>query len=284
MNNPYSSPTSLASPNGLTEQQRLALTNTIESADKTACQSLQAFRTKLSQLDPRRSVTLVAVSKTVAAEQVAAMALAGQHHFGENYPDEGVKKIARVNELMQMAWRERANLGTSLNPAQDRPLRPIWHLIGPLQSNKTRMVAEHFDWVQSLDRLKIAQRLSDQRQTNLGPLNICIQVNISGETSKSGISLSELPEFAAQVATLPNLRLRGLMAIPAPLQAGVNENQVQNAFADLKRAFDELQQQGYALDTLSMGMSADYPLAIATGSTMIRVGTALFGQRQTTSC
>jgi pyridoxal phosphate enzyme (YggS family) len=156
----------------------------------------------------------------------------------------------------------------------DTPLE--WHFIGPIQSNKTRPIAEHFDWVHSVDRLKIAQRLSEQRPEELGPLNICLQVNISAEASKSGLSPEELPEVAAQVAQLPRLRLRGLMAIPAPSD---EMKQQRAAFAAVRGLYEQLRAGGLAMDTLSMGMSADLEAAVAEGATIVRVGSAIFGAR-----
>jgi pyridoxal phosphate enzyme (YggS family) len=204
---------------------------------------------------PVQSVTLLAVSKTFDAGAVRDAYNAGLRRFGENYVQEALDKIAALADL-------RAELE--------------WHLIGPLQSNKTRSVAETFDWVHSVDRLKIAQRLSEQRPTALPPLNVCLQVNISGEASKSGLVASEVAEVARAVAALPRLRLRGLMAIPEP--AGDLEQQ-----RAPHRALRELQESlcsaGLVLDTLSIGMSADLEAAIAEGATIVRVGTALFGAR-----
>jgi len=204
------------------------------------------------------SVTVVAVSKTFAAEAVVALARCGQSHFGENYVQEALAKMADVR-------------------AAAPELRLVWHFIGPIQSNKTKPIAENFDWVQSVDRLKIAQRLSEQRPPRLPPLNVLLQVNISGEASKSGVAPGELAELAKAVASLPRLRLRGLMAIPEP--DGDPERQ-RRPLAAMRRLFDEQRAAGSAeWDTLSMGMSADLEAAIAEGSTMVRVGTALFGAR-----
>ena len=187
--------------------------------------------------------------------QAREAAAAGQRDFGENYVQEALDKIAALADLRH-------------------GLR--WHLIGPLQSNKTRAVAEAFDWVHSVDRLKIAQRLSDQRPAGLPPLNVCLQVNISGEASKSGVLPAEVPTLAAAVATLPQLRLRGLMSIPEP--AADRKAQLVPHRA-LRALWQQLRDEGLALDTLSMGMSADLEAAIAEGSTMVRVGTAIFGER-----
>lgn len=204
---------------------------------------------------PVHSVTLLVVTKTFPAEDVRAAFQAGEHRFGENYVQEGIDKIAALADI-------RAQVE--------------WHMIGPLQSNKTRVVAEHFDWVHSVDRLKIAQRLSDQRPAHLPPLQICLQVNISGETSKSGLTPEELPAIAREVAALPHLQLRGLMAIPEPADTLDAQRQPHRALA---RLLQQLNQDGLALDTLSMGMSADLEAAILEGATLVRVGSAIFGQR-----
>ena len=199
------------------------------------------------------SVSLLAVSKTWGAEAVRAAHAAGQTAFGENYIQEAVGKIGALRDL---------------------PLQ--WHCIGPIQSNKTRLVAEHFDWVHSVDRLKIAQRLSEQRPPHLPPLQVCIQVNVDGGETKSGVSPQELPALAQAVAALPRLQLRGLMTIPEPAET---DAQMRAVHAQAKDLFESLRQQGLPLDTLSMGMSADMAAAIAEGSTMVRVGTAIFGRR-----
>ncbi len=200
-------------------------------------------------------VTLLAVSKTQPAEAVRAAFAAGQRAFGENYVQEALDKIAALADLRT---------------------RIEWHLIGPLQSNKTRPVAEAFDWVHAVDRLKIAQRLSEQRPDTLAPLNICLQVNVSGEASKSGVAPAELPSLAHAVAALPRLRLRGLMSIPEP--ADDLEAQ-RRPHRELHRLYEALRAEGLALDTLSMGMSADLEAAVAEGATMVRIGTAIFGER-----
>jgi PLP dependent protein len=200
-------------------------------------------------------VTLLAVSKLQPAASVRAAHDAGQHAFGENYVQEGLAKIEALADL-------RAQL--------------VWHLIGPLQSNKTRPVAEAFDWVHTVDRLKIAQRLSEQRPAAMGPLNVCLQVNVSGEASKSGVTFDELPALAHAVAALPGLTLRGLMAIPEPVE-GMDAQRAPHR--RLREAFDALHDQGLALDTLSMGMSADLEAAVLEGATLVRVGTAIFGAR-----
>jgi len=202
-----------------------------------------------------QAVTLLAVSKTHDAAAVREAAACGLCDFGENYVQEALDKIAALAPL-------RAQLR--------------WHLIGPLQSNKTRPVAEAFDWVHTVDRLKIAQRLSEQRPPQLAPLQVCLQVNVSGEASKSGVEPARLGELAHAVAALPRLRLRGLMAIPEPTDDPVAQRAPHRLLAGL---LAELRRQGLALDTLSMGMSADLEAAIAEGATIVRVGTALFGER-----
>lgn len=205
----------------------------------------------------KNEVRLLAVSKTFPAEAVVEAMAAGQRAFGENYLQEGLDKMQEVARLQPDAGLE-------------------WHFIGPIQSNKTRPIASNFQWVHTVERLKIAQRLSEQRPEELGPLDICIQVNISGEASKSGASEDELPELARQVAALPNLRLRGLMAIP---EATTDEAQQRAAFARLRTLFEALRGQGLALDTLSMGMSGDLKAAVAEGATIVRIGSAIFGAR-----
>ena len=202
-----------------------------------------------------QSVTLLAVSKTFEADAVREAHACGQRRFGENYVQEALDKIAEL-----------ADLRSQLE----------WHLIGPLQSNKTRPVAAAFDWVQSVDRLKIAQRLSEQRPADLPPLQVCLQVNISGEASKSGLLPTELLAVAQAVALLPRLRLRGLMAIPEPVADLAAQRAPHRALRELLAT---LNAAGLALDTLSMGMSADLEAAVAEGATVVRVGTAIFGGR-----
>ncbi len=203
------------------------------------------------------SIALLAVSKTFDAQAVLTAAQAGQRAFGENYVQEAIDKISATREL---------------NPN----LQLEWHFIGPIQSNKTRQIAEHFDWVHSVDRLKIAQRLSEQRPAGMPPLQICLQVNVSGEATKSGLEPDALLELARAVNTLPNLRLRGLMAIPEPTE---DVEQQRAAFAKLRFMQNDLQAVGIQTDTLSMGMSADMDAAIAEGATIVRIGTAIFGGR-----
>ena len=204
---------------------------------------------------PVQSVTLLAVSKTFGVAAVAAAHAAGQHRFGENYVQEALAKIAALRELEP---------------------RPEWHLIGPLQSNKTRVVADSFDWVHSVDRLAIAERLSAQRPAALAPLSVCLQVNVSGEASKSGVAPGDLAPLAHAVAALPRLRLRGLMAIPAPA-AGIEAQRLPHRA--LRRCLEALRDDGLDLDTLSAGMSDDLEAAILEGATMVRVGSAVFGDR-----
>ena len=226
----------------------------------TLQERLLAVQTRMAQACTQfgrapAAVQLLAVSKLHPAQAVREALAQGQSAFGENYVQEALDKMAALADL---------------RPAVE------WHLIGPLQSNKTRAVAEAFDWVHSVDRLKIAQRLSDQRPTHLPPLNICLQVNISGEASKSGLLPAEVAEIAPAVAALPRLRLRGLMAIPEPLHGLEAQRAPHRALRLLQ---DDLNRQGLALDTLSMGMSDDLEAAIAEGSTLVRVGTAVFGPR-----
>ncbi|GGY82710.1 UPF0001 protein [Cellvibrio zantedeschiae] len=200
------------------------------------------------------TVRLIAVSKTQPAEAVTQAYASGQRDFGENYVQEALEKQAALVGLADIQW----------------------HFIGPIQSNKTRPIAENFTWIHSIDREKVAQRLNDQRPLNLPPLQVCLQVNIDDESTKSGVSLEDLPALAKAVSQMPRLQLRGLMAIPA---ASNSQEQQLMAFAKLRHALGELQAQGYKVDTLSMGMSGDLEAAIAEGSTMVRVGTDIFGPR-----
>ena len=200
-------------------------------------------------------VALLAVSKTCPAEQVREAHVAGQTRFGENYVQEALVKIGQLAELRSVIE---------------------WHLIGPLQSNKTRAVAEHFDWVHSVDRLKLAERLGALRPPQLGELQVCLQVNISGEASKNGLVPEEVPDVARAVSRLAGLRLRGLMAIPAPAADFEAQRRPHRALRELLLA---LQRDGLDLDTLSMGMSADLEAAVTEGATLLRVGTAIFGER-----
>jgi pyridoxal phosphate enzyme (YggS family) len=199
------------------------------------------------------SVTLLAVSKTHPAETLRAAAACGLEHFGESYLKEALPKIETL-----------------------RGLELTWHFIGQLQANKTRGVAEHFDWVHGVDRLRIAQRLSEQRPFHAPPLNVCLQVNIAGESTKAGVAPAELQELAAAVAVLPRVQLRGLMCIPPPEE---DEARQRHWFSEAAKLMDHLRVPGTTLDTLSMGMSADLEVAIEEGATIVRVGTALFGPR-----
>jgi pyridoxal phosphate enzyme (YggS family) len=201
------------------------------------------------------SVTLLAVAKTFPADAVRAAFDAGERSFGENYVQEALDKITALADLRGLLQ---------------------WHLIGPLQSNKTRVVAESFDWVHTVDRLKIAQRLSEQRPAGLPPLQLCLQVNISGEASKSGFAADEVLDVARSVAALPRVRLRGLMAVPAPASDPAAQRL---PHARLRELLARLQRDGLDVDTLSMGMTADLEAAIAEGATIVRVGTAIFGAR-----
>jgi len=203
------------------------------------------------------AVKLLAVSKTCNAQAVLEAALAGQLAFGENYEQEAIAKIVSVRA-------ERPDLALE------------WHFIGPIQSNKTRPIAENFDWVHTIDREKIARRLSDQRPANRPPLNVCLQINISGEDSKSGVLPEQAAELARKVAAMPHLRLRGLMAIPEPEE---DPEKQRLPYRRMHQLFDELRAQGLEMDTLSMGMTADMAAAIAEGATIVRVGTAIFGSR-----
>ena len=225
----------------------------------TISANLQAVRTRIdcAALACGRApetISLLAVSKAQPAACVLEAAAAGQTTFGENYVQEGVEKINAIG-------------CTDLE----------WHFIGPLQSNKTRAVAESFSWVHTIDRLKIAERLSQQRPEWLPPLQICLQVNVSGEDSKSGIHSAEATKLARDVVKLPRLRLRGLMAIPA---ASDDPTQQRNSFRTLHQLFEQLRTNGFDLDTLSMGMSNDMEAAIAEGATLLRIGTAIFGERK----
>ncbi|MDW7745831.1 YggS family pyridoxal phosphate-dependent enzyme [Halomonas sp.] len=229
--------------------------------DLVLSESLAAARTRLADAlnaagRPADGARLLAVSKTKPAAMIREAWHLGQREFGENYVQEALDKQAELADLDPI----------------------VWHFIGPLQSNKTRDVAEHFAWVHSVDREKIARRLNDQRPAALGPLEICLQVNISDEASKSGVSLEALPALAEAVQALPQLRLRGLMAIPAPAE-GLDAQRV--PFARLREALEGLRERlpGAPLDTLSMGMSADLEAAVLEGATLVRLGTAIFGER-----
>jgi len=226
----------------------------------TIALNLQAARERIERAAerhgrPASGITLLAVSKTFPASYIEEAVNAGQRAFGESYAQEAVKKITEL-----------AHLGLE------------WHFIGPVQSNKTRLIAEHFRWVHAIDREKIAARLNDARSEALDPLDVCIQVNVSGEGSKSGVAPGEERRLAEAIAALPRLRLRGLMAIPEPTpDAGLQRRR----YALLREMKEALAAEGHALDTLSMGMSDDLESAIAEGATIVRVGTAIFGPRET---
>lgn len=226
-------------------------------------EKLQAVRAAMAQAAKQAGrepceVQLLAVSKTFGAPAVLQAIEAGQTVFGENYLQEAIDKMAELRILSPNIMLE-------------------WHFIGPIQSNKTRQIASHFDWVHTVERVKIAQRLSEQRPLDMPDLNICLQVNISGEASKSGVAPAELLALAQEVAALPRLKLRGLMAIPEPC---VDPAQQRVPFRQVRELADQLRAAGIAIDTLSMGMSADMTAAIYEGATMVRVGSAIFGQRE----
>jgi len=226
--------------------------------------NLQAVRERIARAaaaagrDPG-SVTLLAVSKTHPAALVGQALAAGQQAFGENYVQEAIEKM----DLLRAGEQSVCKLE--------------WHLIGPLQSNKTRVVAARFDWVHSVESEKVARRLSDQRPAGMVPLNVLIQVNVSGESSKSGVAPAEALSLASAISQLPRLRLRGLMAIPEPTQDAALQR---SRFRELKKLLEQMQEQHPGLDTLSMGMSDDLESAIAEGATMVRIGTAIFGRRE----
>ena len=221
--------------------------------------NLQAVRQRIESATraagrPPQSVRLLAVSKTFPPEAVREAAQAGLRDFGENYAREGIEKI-RVLSAFGLTW----------------------HFIGPIQSNKTRTIAEGFDWVHSIDRVKIAARLAEARGPGRSELQVCIQVNVSGEATKGGVAPSEAAQLAEEVAALPRLKLRGLMAVPEPTP---DEALQRRRFGQLRELRDRLNRDGFSMDTLSMGMSADLEAAIAEGATLVRVGTAIFGERR----
>jgi len=220
--------------------------------------NLQAVQTRITDAAiaagrQPEAVRLLAVSKTKPPSDIRAAVAAGQFAFGENYVQEGIDKVLALNDE-----------------------KIEWHFIGPLQSNKTRLVAEHFAWVHSIERLKIAERLSAQRPASLPPLQVCIQINVSGESSKSGCAPEEALELCQAIARLPNLQLRGLMAIPEPSDDPVAQRK---PFRLLREIYENLRAAGLPLDTLSMGMTHDLEAAIAEGATIVRIGTAIFGER-----
>jgi pyridoxal phosphate enzyme (YggS family) len=236
----------------------LLLTSLVRRIMSTIAANLQAVRARIeaacnaSGRDPR-GVQLVAVGKTFALEAIREAARAGQRDFGENYAREGAEKIHALPDAAL-----------------------VWHYIGPIQSNKTATIAENFDWVHTIDREKIAQRLSDARDAHRPPLQVCIQVNVSGEATKSGVAPDAVAPLARRVASLPRLALRGLMAIP---EATSDIALARRRFAQLRGIKEQLNRDGFALDSLSMGMSADFEAAIAEGATLVRIGTAIFGGR-----
>ena len=225
----------------------------------TISNSLQAMRERIARAAVQSgrtpaSISLLAVSKTFGPDLIRAALNDGQYAFGESYLQEALPKIAALADL------------------------PIeWHFIGPLQSNKTKLIAQTFAWVHGVDRAKIAQRLAEQRGPHLPPLNICLQVNVSGEASKSGVAPSQLTALAREVASLPHIKLRGLMVIPAPTEDVAAQR---SAFRRVRMLFEQLNTQGFALDTLSMGMSHDLEAAIEEGATIVRIGSAIFGERK----
>ena len=228
------------------------------ASQNTIAQNIQSIRTHIADAEKKYarqsgSIQLLAVSKTRPIEDIQAAFNANQTHFGENYLQDALPKIRSLSE-------------DTIE----------WHFIGPIQSNKTRQIAESFSWVHTVDRLKIAKRLSEQREPEQKPLNVCIQVNTSGESTKSGINIEETLTLAKEISLLANINLRGLMTIPASTTDFEKQRQPFYLLRELK---DEIQSQGIELDTLSMGMSNDMEAAIAEGSTMVRIGTAIFGQR-----
>lgn len=261
----------------------------------TIAANLQAVRARIAraaQAAGRRAddIVLVAVSKTFPPERIVEAHAAGQRVFGESHAQEAVQKITELARL-PLEWCVAAAHREDDRIRSDAPvpsagvaslegplLLPLeWHFIGPIQSNKTGVIAAHFSWVHSVDRGKIAQRLNAARAEGMAPIDVCIQINVSGETGKSGVRPGEEESLAAAIARLPRLRLRGLMAIPEP----TSDTRLQRRrFALLRELKDKLVARGYALDTLSMGMSDDFEAAIAEGATMVRIGTAIFGPRK----
>ncbi|MBI5752331.1 MAG: YggS family pyridoxal phosphate-dependent enzyme [Hydrogenophilales bacterium] len=225
----------------------------------TISNALQAVRERIARAAAQcgrqpASIALLAVSKTFGPDAIRVAYAAGQRAFGESYAQEALPKIAALS-------------GLDIE----------WHFIGPLQSNKTKPIAQHFAWVHGVERAKIAQRLSEQRPPGLPPLNICLQVNVSGEASKSGVAPAQVAALARTVAALPRIKLRGLMAIPAPAEDVARQRA---AFRAVRELFEQLNAQGFTLDTLSMGMSSDLEAAIQEGATIVRVGSAIFGERR----
>lgn len=239
------------------EQKRYNRLAQKEFLSMTIQDNLKEIHERIKRLSTACSVQLLAVSKTFGVEAIAEAIEVGERRFGENYVQEGVEKIRHFREALP---------GVALE----------WHFIGPLQSNKTRLVAEHFDWVQSIDREKIARRLSEQRPSHLPPLNVLIEVNIDQQATKSGVKVEEVRALADLIMGLPGLRLRGLMAIPEPAD---DDEGKRHPLRAMKALYDALKNEGYPLDVLSMGMSSDMSQAIEEGATMVRVGSAIFGER-----
>lgn len=234
----------------------------VDASQNTIALNIQLIQARITEYEKKYdrvpgSVQLLAVSKTRPIEDIHAAIQAQQLHFGENYLQDALAKITAIS-------KDQSNHSIE------------WHFIGPIQSNKTQPIAQHFSWVHSVDRLKIARRLSEQRQSTQTPLNICLQVNTSGESSKSGVSPEETVNLAKEMSLLPNIKLRGLMTIPASSNDLIQQRQ---PFRLLHELEEECITQGLSLDTLSMGMTNDMEAAIAEGSTMVRIGTAIFGAR-----
>jgi pyridoxal phosphate enzyme (YggS family) len=252
------------------------------------CTSLEEVRSRIAAAAraagrDAKGVRLIAVSKAFPPQAIRTAAMCGQRAFGENYAQEAVEKITSIESWLSEARSapvtptERSVTDPLVVPMErGQRLGLEWHFIGPIQSNKTKLLAERFQWVQSVDRAKVAERLSDQRPLRLPPLQVCIQVNVSGESSKSGVDPSALVKLARQVEVLPRLQLRGLMTVPEP---SPDADVVRRQFRLLHELSNDLAARGFALDTLSMGMSEDLELAITEGATMVRVGRAIFGDR-----
>ena len=249
-------------------QKNLKQDTQIAANLKQVEETLRALEKKYQR--PTNSVQLLAVSKTKPIKDILAAHSVGQTDFGENYVQEALEKIEELKiEKLKIEEKKITPIKSELT----------WHFIGPIQKNKTRAIAENFHWLHSLDRLVIAQRLNDQRPKSLPPLQVCIQVNIDHEDSKSGVTIDAIQTLAEAIADLKQIKLRGLMAIP---QANNDTQQQRKSFANLRQQLEHLNQHGFELDTLSMGMSGDLEAAVAEGATMVRVGTAIFGQRSKT--
>jgi len=260
----------------------------------TIAANLQAVRARIKRAAdaagrPADEIKLLAVSKTVAVARIYEAYCAGQHAFGENYAQEGVEKITQLASLLLSQHPGHASIETASIPprapdpstgtasAEEATTPSVeWHFIGPIQSNKTRTIATHFQWVHSVEREKVALRLNEARPSGLPPLDVCIEINVSGESSKSGVVPGEEVGLAEAISRLPRLRLRGLMAIPEPTSDKALQHR---RFALLRELKEKLIARGYALDTLSMGMSDDFEAAITEGATIVRIGTAIFGPR-----